>query len=214
MISYLVKVCSRLSALVLVMYIMSLPAQAQLTDLSAPEKSDGAWSIEALQVSDNQAYYQAYAGSQAMLQRTLGWGWPSAKQTLEGNEDTMRFHVDQHAQKRAFSYVLREADHLMLRGAVFVDAVQTRVGLPDFSADDFQVEVTFWLNRQGQESEQAEQLVPQLRDWLASEWDIRSALFPVARSNEFALQQLERHGFERVTEDPSKDEILYSFRAR
>lgn len=200
--------------LALSMLIWSFQVHAQLADLTPPENSMGAWHIETLQVSDNLAYYQGYTTSQAMLQRTLGWGWPSAKQTPEGNEDTMRFHVEQHAQHRAFSYVIRDAEERALRGAVFINPVQSRVGLPGFSAHNFQVEVTFWLNQQGQESSQVDQLLPQLSEWLTNEWGIRTALFPVARSNSFALQQLERHGFVMVTEDRNNDEILYSFRAR
>lgn len=204
--------CSFLGALSIL--AMSVQVQAQLSELEAPDESAGAWHIETLQVSDNQAYYQAYASSQAMLQRTLGWGWPSTKQTAESNEDTMRFHADQHQRQRAYSYVIREGGPSALRGAVFINPVQPRTGLPGFSAHDFQVEVTFWLNQQGQASAQADQLMPQLRDWLADEWGIRSALFPVARSNHFTLQQLERHGFQMVVEDRNNDEILYSFRAR
>lgn len=210
----LIKVLYWPALLAFAVVCFSLPVQAQLNHLEAPAKSEGAWAIETLQVSDNQAYYQAYISSLAMLQRTLGWGWPSAKQTPEGNQDTMRFHAEQHAAQRAFSYVIREADHRILRGALFINPVQARAGLPDFSAHNFEVEVTFWLNKPGQDAAQAEQLVTQITDWLVNDWGVRRALFPVARSNEFARQQLELHGFELVTEDRNNDEILYAFRAR
>lgn len=193
---------------------MSMQAQAQLSQLQVQAESEGAWRIQPLEVADNQAYYQAYQSSQAMLYRTLGWGWPSTKQTAEGNEDTMRFHVEQHEAKRAFTYVIRESDHLALRGALFINPVHSRSGLPGFDSDRYEVEVTFWLNQQGQDSAQADELMGQINQWLAQEWGIRSILYPIAQSNQFARQQAERHGLQLVTEDRNSGELLYTFRAR
>lgn len=192
----------------------SLQVQAQLSQLQAPSESEGAWHIEALKVEDNQAYYQAFMSSQPMLHRTLGWGWPSTKQTAEGNQDTMRYHVQQHAAQRAYSYVIREPEQGGVRGGLLISPVQRRNGLPAFNAGDYQVEVTFWLNQQGQDSAQADKLLSQIKQWLGNDWAIHSALFPVAHSNQFTRQQLEAHGFELVTEGRDNDEILYSFRAR
>lgn len=192
----------------------SLQAQAQLSQLQAPSESKGAWHIETLEVEHNQAYYQAFMSSQPMLYRTLGWGWPSTKQTAESNQDTMRYHVQQHAAQRAFSYVIRDPEEGNVHGGLFISAVQKRDGLPAFNASNYQVEVAFWLDQQGQDSAQADELLSQVRDWLASDWAIHSALFPIAHSNQFARQQLEAHGFELVTEGGNYDEILYSFRAR
>ena len=189
-------------------------AQAQLTQLQAPDESQGAWHIEALTVEHNQAYFQAFMSSQPMLYRTLGWGWPSTKQTAESNLDTMRYHEQQHAEQRAFSYVIREPDEGNVRGGLLISPVQNRHEMPAFNASDYQVEVTFWLNQQGQESVQAGKLLSQVQQWLATEWAIQSALFPVARSNQFTRQQLDTHRFELVTENRNNDEILYSFRAR
>lgn len=214
MVRHLRKLFSKPALWGAVLLTLSVQAQAQLSQLQVQAESEGAWSIQALEIADNQAYYQAYLSSQAMLYRTLGWGWPSTKQTAEGNEDTMRFHVEQHEAKRAFTYVIREPQHLTLHGALFINPVHSRSGLPGFSAQDYEVEITFWLNQQGQESAQADQLIAQVNQWLAQEWGIQSALYPVARSNQFARQQLEQQGLELVTEDRNSGELLYSFRAR
>lgn len=192
----------------------SLQAQAQLSQLQAPSENQGAWHFEVLKAEHNQAYYEAFMDSQPMLYRTLGWGWPSTKQTAESNQDSMRYHAQQHAAQRAFSYVIREPEQGSVRGGLHIGPVQSRDGLPAFNAGEYQVEVTFWLNQQGQDSAQADKLLSQIKQWLATEWAIHSALFPVAHSNQFTRQQLEAHGFELVTEGRDNDEILYSFRAR
>lgn len=214
MIRHLRKLLSKPALWGALLLTLSVQAQAQLSQFQVQTESEGAWSIQALEIADNQAYYQAYLSSQAMLYQTLGWGWPSTKQTAEGNEDTMRFHVEQHEAKRAFTYAIREPQHLRLHGALFINPVHSRSGLPGFSAQDYEVEITFWLNQQGQESAQADQLIAQVNQWLAQEWGIQSALYPVARSNQFARQQLEQQGLELVTEDRNSGELLYSFRAR
>lgn len=193
--------------------VVSASAHASFSSLEAPEQDEGVWLIQVAQEQDSAAYFNAFQSSQPMLYRTLGWGWPTAKLTLESNVDTMRFYEQQHANNRAYTYVIRDGQR-RIRGALFVNPVQSRPGLMGFDASQFEVEVTFWLNQQGQDSSAANELVPQIADWLRDDWGVRSALFPAARSNRFARQQYEGAGFDFVAEDSNNNEILYRFRAR
>lgn len=211
-----ISIWSRLTQLLAVVCMMF--SGSVLADFSKLEPPDGSfrqsWTIEPLSVADNTTYFQAFQSSQRSLYDSLGWGWPTVKQTQESNEDTMRYHVEQHQAGQAYSYALRESQHLQLRGAIFVNPVQLRSGLPGFSPNQYQAEVTFWLNEAGQSDEQVNDLITDMRDWLVNEWGITQVLLPIAASNRFAQTQLELHEVNLVTTDPNTNKLLYSFRAQ
>ncbi|RAJ95378.1 GNAT family N-acetyltransferase [Aliidiomarina maris] len=198
---------------VLAVMMMSSSHARELAFEPAPA-SDEKWAIEPLQETDNQAYFQAFRSSQAMLLRTLGWGWPTPRLTPEGNLDTIRFYLQQHESQRGYTYVIRDAAHRRIRGAVFINPVQQRAGVNGFRAADYQAEVTFWLNQAGQESGDADALVPQLLTWLRDDWGLERVLFPSASSNQFARGQFEQSRLEFVAENANNDEILHRYRAR
>lgn len=194
--------------------LVSAPLQASFSDLTPPSSSNGEWAIEAVQESDNQAYFQAFQSSQAMLNRTLGWGWPTGKLTVEGNLDTMRYYVEQRQRQRSYTYVIRDAQHRRLQGALFVNPVQRRPGVSGFRVSDFDIEVTFWLNQAGQESEISDALIPQITQWFRDDWGVRTVLFPISRDNHYARQQLEQANLQFVADNSNNNEMLYRFRAR
>lgn len=204
-----------IQVLAVICMLFSGSALAGFSDLVPPDSSfRQSWTIEPLAVSDNAAYFQAFQSSQRFLYDSLGWGWPTVKQTQESNEDTMRFHVEQHQAGQAYSFALRESQHLRLRGAIFVNPIQSRLGLPGFSPNQYQAEVTFWLNEAGQSDEHVNDLITDIQDWLVNEWGITQALLPIATSNRFAHTQFELHEVNLVNTDSNTNELLYSFRAQ
>ena len=194
--------------------LVSAPLYASFAELEAPQENEGAWSIEALQETDSAAYFQALRSSQAMLFRTLGWGWPTGKLTLETNLDTMRFYVEQRESRRSYSYVVRERQSRRLHGAVFINPVQNRLGIEGFRAADFDIEVTYWLDQTAQDSPISDEFIGQLTNWLRAEWGVNNVLFPVAQTNHYARQQLEQANLRYLSSDANNQELLYRFDAR
>lgn len=180
-----------------------------------PSSGDkAAWLIEPLSEVHNQAYYDAMKESQWMLFETLGWGWPTTKMSAEQNLDTMRFHVEQHQLKAAYSYVILDSSNNQLRGAVFIAPAQRRSGLTGYTAAEYSAEVTFWLNEAGQRSSYAADLVPQLLQWLTNDWSMGMVLFPVAEQNVFTRHHLEAAGLSTLSRRYTDNERLYQFDAR
>jgi hypothetical protein len=200
----------------LVALLLLLPAAAWGAWDSIEPAGDfqGQWRIERLAPDHNRAYFEASQSSQSMLFESLGWGWPSNKASLERNLDTMQFHYQQHSDGKAYSYALLSPGEEQLRGAVFVAPVQQRPGLPGFEHDQYQMEITFWVNQAGQSDAAAAQLVPDIMHWLEQEWAVTSVLFPVSSTNEFARRELNAQGTSLVHENENADELLYHFRAR
>lgn len=182
-------------------------------DVAAADAYQGSWSIERLQVEHNRAYFDAAQSSQAMLFRSLGWGWPSSKASAERNLDTMQFHVRQHDAGEVYSYVLFSPDG-DLNGGLFVAPVQARPGLPGFEPARYQAEVTFWVNESGQSGESGSALLGDILQWLREDWAITSVLLPISTSNEFARREFTSYDLRLVRENSNADELLYQFRAR
>lgn len=194
--------------------VASTPLYADFSKLEAPSESQGAWSIESVQEADNAAYFQALQSSQGMLFRTLGWGWPTGKLTLETNLDTLRFYIEQRQNRRAYSYVVRDSESRRLHGAVFVNPVQTRRGVPGFRAADYAMEVTFWLDKEALESSLNGEFINQLTNWLSDEWQVGHVVFPISYANHYAREQLEQANLSYVADDANNRELLYRFDAR
>lgn len=173
----------------------------------------GDWIIEPLAEQHNQEYFTAMQNSQVMLFETLGWGWPTAKMSVEGNLDTMRFHVEQHQSNAAFSYIVRDSENRQLRGAVFIHPPQQRSGVVGYRVADYSAEVTFWLNEAGQNSARGDQFVPQLLQWLRQEWELELVLLPVAGQNVFSRYQLDAAGLSSLSRVHDESEWLYRFNA-
>lgn len=193
---------------------LSGAVQANLDGLQAPQSTQGAWLIEALQETDNQDYFRALQSSQSMLYRTLGWGWPTGRLTAEANLDTMRFYVEQRDRRRSYSYVLRDAESGDLHGALFIGPAQVRPGLEGFNPRSYDVEVTFWLNQNGQDLPISTDLVTEVTRWLHEAWAVEQVLFPITQTNHFARQQLEQADLVFVANNANNNELLYRFDAR
>ena len=189
-------------------------AQTSLEDVEAPERSQGAWHIEALQESDNQDYFHALQSSQGMLYRTLGWGWPAGRLTAEANLDTMRYYTEQREKRRAYTYVLRDAESGQLHGALFISPTQERPGVGVYNPRSFDLEVTFWLSQAGQDLPISSKLIPQVTGWLREAWNAEQVLFPIAETNHFARQQLEQADLIFLANNANNNELLYRFDAR
>lgn len=198
----------------LLLLTMPLTAWGNWDDVEAAGDYEGTWHIERLQPDHNRDYFEAHQNSSAMLRDTLGWDWPGSKASAERNLDTMEFHHQQHEDGEAFSYVLLTPEEGALVGAVFVAPVQARPDLPEFEQDEYTAEVTFWLNEAGQNHDAASDLLGDVFQWLEQEWELRSVLFPVATSNEFARREFSAHSLRLVHENQNNDELLYQFRAR
>lgn len=188
-------------------------AQEQ-SDAEVPNGYEGSWRFVALERADAAAYFSASQASRAMLYRTLGWGWPTSKQTLESNTDTIEFHLQQHQQGVAYTYSIRDLQHRQLRGAIFIAQPQSRRDMPGYQPSEYDYEVTFWLNETGQLSDQGGELVADIVDWLVSDWGAEQVLFPAHQSNIYARNQFEKNGFQRIADDVPNNEVLYRFRAR
>lgn len=198
----------------LLLLTTSFAAWGNWDDVEAAGDYAGTWHIERLQPDHNRAYFEAHQSSAAMLRESLGWDWPGSKASAERNLDTMQFHYQQHEDGEAFSYVLLSPEDKELVGAVFVAPVQTRPDLPGFEPDNYSAEVTFWFNEAGQNHAAASDLMGDLLQWLDDEWELRSVLFPVATSNEFARREFSAHNLRLVQENQNNAELLYQFRAR
>lgn len=198
----------------MLLWAFAATGQSDLTQYDAPQEYQDDWRFVVLSEDDSVAYYGAAQASRRMLYQTLGWGWPTSKQTLESHTDTIQFHVQQHNEGAAYTYVIMEPQHRQLRGALFISRVQNRSDVPGFDAADYQFEITFWLNEAGQSAQHSSRLVANIVQWVRDEWDVESVLFPTSRANIFARNQFEQNNFEMVAEDVNSNELLYRFRAR
>lgn len=203
-----------LIASVTLLVVWQSPLKADWQAVEPADSYRNTWSIEPLQESHSNAYFNAYQSSQSMLLDTLGWGWPTSKISREMNQDTVQYHREQHVSGVSYSYVVRDPEHQQIMGAVFVSEVQSRRGLPDFDGSSYQAEVTFWMSEMGQEHQQGADFVPDLLRWLEEGWGFNRVLLPAHEDNEFAREQFEARNLGVVTRDPESQELLYSFRAR
>lgn len=188
-------------------------ALANLSDIEPSDSYDGRWQFERLQEAHNASYFSALRRSQRHLYDTLGWGWPTSKISQEGNLDSMRYHQQQHDDGQAYSYVIIEPEHRLLKGGLFISSVQRRSGVSGFNPQHHDMEITFWLNEDGQAHDQGAQLITELLNWLEQDWDVASAIFPIAETNHFARELAEMSALSLLAEDRDTGELLYRYRA-
>src|SRR5690554_4518571 len=141
------------------------------------------WAIMPLEITDNAEYYDAYQSSAKYLYSVLGWGWPTRKISPAVNADMVRHHVNQHEAQTSFTYVIRKAGEDSIAGAIYVNPVNPeRRHIPNFIANEYAAEVTFWFTEAAENSDQVDTLLKEIFIWVEEEWSLSSVLIPVNKS--------------------------------
>lgn len=182
-----------------------VPAQLQTND----------YVLTPLSNDDATAFYKAYFSSQSFLYHQLGWAWPSEKATPEMNTEMVRYQVEQHLQRRAFTFIIRPRNKDTIVGALYlVPILEQRSDVPGLAEQQYDAELSWWLTERESSSDSAERLLSQVLPWLATQWPWQNLLLPVATTNEVALAQVRRQGLSQVAEDKDNATLFFSYRAR
>jgi len=183
----------------------------------APSAYSGpSFSFEPLTESHANAFFAAYEDEPDQLRERLGWGWPPVLADEDRNAELVRYHQSQHQQQQAFTYIVTTRDQRDVKrlvGAVYmVPVLEERDGVPGLMAEHFDVEVSWWLNTQALQLEQADDFVPNLFAWIDQSDLWQRVLLPVSVHHEAAIEALEAAALKPIAEDQDEQVIFYQQR--
>jgi hypothetical protein len=127
--------------------------------------------IRPISVHDVVRDYDAVMSSREKLWDQFGavWGWPRAGLTLEQDLVDLAWHQKEGELRRSFTYAVLTPDEARLLGCVYIEPPK-KVG-----AD---VDVTFWVRVDEDDSGLEKELEEFVREWLETAWPFESVRYP------------------------------------
>ena len=168
--------------------------------------------IRPIRESDKARFFHAYMTSQKWLYKKLGWSWPSEKSTLEQNSTMVNYHLEQAAEKTAFTYVVIDKSDSSIVGAVYmVPVALERQEQSGISRSAYNAEVSWWLLESAVDNNLHNDLFSLLTRWLGESWPWRQVMFPVSDNNATALQLLESSEARYIGRNLDTQEKYFSY---
>ncbi|RTE85561.1 MULTISPECIES: hypothetical protein [Gammaproteobacteria] len=201
---------------ILIALILLLPSYVTAFQEEGEQSPDiwegSAWVIAPLQTRDATLFHSAYFSSAPYLYNVLGWGWPTAKITVEMNANMVQHHVSQHNAGASYTYSVRKLGYADIVGAIYINPVnQSRSDVPNYNAQDYEAEMSMWFTQQVEQDEDIAQLGVDIMNWLANEWSFNSVLIPVHENYEFLQGIMSSQELDPFTEDADAGMLLYRY---
>jgi len=159
-------------------------------------------------------FLRAYNDQARVLRQQLGWSWPAHDTTAEQNEELVAYHEQQFNSKQSFTYAIfftnKDGQRRLVGALYLVPVLAERDQVPDLQAQDYQVELSWWLNVGAQDHPVAQQLLPTTLSWLAEQSAWQHLLLPISDNHQQAIEAVEAMNFDVVARDQDAQQRFYT----
>lgn len=183
-----------------------MPFLDQPTSVPAELRTDDYY-LRPITVDDTEIDWDAVMDSRAHLRLWEQSSWPEDDFTIEDDRKDLVGLVEQHHDRRSFTYTVLSPDQTDCLGCVYVFPPDvsfiarnevTAVGAASW--DDVDAAVYFWVRPSLMDAQLDEGLLAALRDWMAGEWGFSNVVFGTSSTFEQQVQLLELAGLTKEFE--------------